>query len=302
MPQAETSFDRLVATGANAVEVVVTGIEANVGSLSIDRGSSRTNTDADLTRVIALAHSKGMKVLLKPQLDFSDDPSHGRVHIGGAFASEAQWQAWFQAYGEWISHYAQLAQQNSVEIFSIGTELIGTTHREAEWRKLVTELRQKYAGHLTYASLPEGGELTKVAWWDAVDYIGTDVYYPLTAKNDPTVDEIKRAWVDRGWVAELENVTRRFAKPMLFTEIGYRSINGVNKAPGVFRTDGTVDLQEQADLYQAAFEVFWGKPWLAGMYWWQWSPFPNAGGPTDIDYYIQGKPAAQVLKSYYSRP
>ena len=72
--------------------------------------------------------------------------------------------------------------------------------------------------------------------------------------------------METGLAAQFEEVSRRFNKPVIFTEIGYRSLDGTNKAPGLWREKkGTIDLQEQADTYQAVFEVFWGKPWLAGI-------------------------------------
>jgi hypothetical protein len=37
------------------------------------------------------------------------------------------------------------------------------------------------------------------------------------------------------------------------------------------------------------------------MYWWQWSPDPNDGGPDDTGYTPHGKPAEQILRSWYSR-
>lgn len=87
---AGTSLQQLATTGATWVEVVVSGIQTNVSSTAIDRGSSRTNTDADLERIINLAHQRGMRVLLKPQLDLGDDPTHWRGEIGAAFTSESQ--------------------------------------------------------------------------------------------------------------------------------------------------------------------------------------------------------------------
>lgn len=306
---AEISLDNLLATGANSIEVVVVGIQSTVSSTTIDRTSRRTNTDADLTRVIQMAHQRGLKVMIKPQLDLSDDPAHWRGEIGTAFTSEGQWQAWFQAYKDWIVHYAELAQKNRVEIVCIGTELLGTTHRKEDWLRVIREVRQRYDGHLTYASHPDPafrmpGDFTRVEWWGAVDYIGVDVYYPLTTKNNPTVEELKRAWTERGYIAQLEGISRLFNKPIIFTEFGYRSVDGANKSPGAWQTPGAVDLQEQADLYQAALEVLWGKPWLAGIYWWQWVLSPVAsgsttGGPTDDGYSPYRKPAEEIIKRYY---
>ena len=62
-----------------------------------------------------------------------------------------------------------------------------------------------------------------------------------------------------------------------------------------------MDLQEQADAYQAALEVLWGRPWLAGIFWWQWPAIPNSSGPGNTDFTPSGKPAEHVLRSFYLR-
>src|SRR4030042_6749988 len=94
----------------------------------------------------------------------------------------------------------------------IGVELGGITHREADWRRIIQEVRQRFKGTITYSSLCSAGgfphgEEKRITWWDAVDYIGVDVYYELTDKNDPTVEELKAAWTQRGYIALLESLS-----------------------------------------------------------------------------------------------
>ena len=162
-----------------------------------------------------------------------------------------------------------------------------------------------FEGPITYASLSTTGapvphgEEQRITWWDALDYIGIDAYYPLTRKDDPTVAELKNAWDNKGHLALLEGLSRKFQKPIILTEFGYRSADGANKIPGAHRNQAPLDLQEQADAYQAAFEVLWGQPWLAGIFWWQWFADPNIGGADDDGFTPHGKPAEQVLTSYY---
>jgi hypothetical protein len=60
-----------------------------------------------------------------------------------------------------------------------------------------------------------------------------------------------------------------------------------------------VDLQEQADCYQAAFAAVSDEPWFAGMFWWDWSSDPTVGGALDDGYAPFGKPAEDVLRAWY---
>jgi len=89
-------------------------------------------------------------------------------------------------------------------------------------------------------------------------------------------------------------------KPVIFTEIGYRSGNGSSIVPGRHWGQLSVDLQEQADCYEAAFQVLWNKTWFYGFYWWNWETDPNAGGSADAGYTPQDKMAQDVVTNWYS--
>jgi len=297
-PEADQSLTNLAAIGANWVAIVVTGYQETYTSTVIRRDLPKTPTDDDLIHAIAKAHDLGLSVMLKPHVDLSDDPAHWRGNIGAAFADEAQWQAWFASYGEFINHYAILAQENGVEQFCVGTELVATSSREEDWRAVLKGVRECFTGPITYAS-NHGGEESSITWWDAVDYIGVDAYYALTDKDDPSVDELKATWVQRGYIETLAGLSEEYDRLILLTEIGYRSVDGTTIAPWEWQSEPAIDLQEQADAYRAALEVLWGQPWLAGIYWWNWDTNPNRGGETDTDFTPHNKPAEEVLKTYY---
>ena len=184
-------------------------------------------------------------------------------------------------------------------MFYVGSELPGTTHRDDDWRRIVKEVRERFKGPISYDSVFWGfptAEYKRIKWWDAVDYISTDFWYSLTDKNDPTVAELKEGLIKTGYVTDLENISRQFNKPVIVSEIGYLDFDGANRdrPPYDYNERPPVDLQEQADCYQATLEVLWEKPWLQGIFWWQWS---GIGMPWSIS--PQGKPAEEVLKSFY---
>jgi len=303
-PGADQSLKNLAATGANWIDLVVVISQENISSTTMSRKPPVTATDAELKGMVDLAHSLGLRVMLMPMIVLYNDPSHFAGYIGTAFNNEAQWQDWFASYRETINYYAAFAQNSGVDMFVIGHELGATTSRETDWRRIVQEVRQQFQGPITYSSLASTasfphGEEKRITWWDAVDYIGIQAYYKLTTKNDPTVEELKAAWTTNGHIALLEGLSSKFNKPIIFTEIGYVSMDGTNKVPANNNYVPPIDLQEQADCYQAALEALWGKPWLAGMFWWQWRAEPGLGGPNDISFNPYGKPAEDVLKRFY---
>jgi hypothetical protein len=285
----------LAETGADWIALVVTCYQDNIASTRIFP-SEATPTDADLIHVIRQAHAIGLKVMLKPHLDLWKDAAHWRGEIGPAFKSEVEWSDWFASYRTFIEHYADLASSHGADQFCVGTELEGTTQRAADWRKIIAAVRSRYSGPVIYAGNHDGEE-TRLTWWDAVDIIGVDAYYPLATRTKPTLAELKAAWQPR--VAILAGLAARWQKRIILTEIGYRSIEGAAMHPWDWQVKGTISLQEQADCYRAAFESCFSQAWLAGLYWWSWGPDPLEGGPEDDGYTPHDKPAEDVIRAFY---
>jgi hypothetical protein len=293
---ARRSLRDLRATGATWVELVVTAFTPSVGSTVIDRFGPRTPTDVSIEKIIAYAHSLGLKVLLKPHVDPSR--SQWRGDIGQSF-TESQWSAWFTSYRAFIVHYAELATDSGVEEFSIGCELDATVRREAEWQRVAAAVRFAYGGPLTYSDDQVLGHPDALKWWDAVDVIGEDIYPTLSQKPEPSVADLRDAW--RKFIPWLQQLNRRWHKPVLVTEIGCRSVAGGAQYPGDWRHAGRVDLGLQRRWYAAALKELTRRSWLVGTFWWAWSPNLKTSGQRDNGYTPSGKPAERVLRAWYSR-
>lgn len=219
--------------------------------------------------------------------------------------TEADWQAWFLSYRTFILHYARLAEKNGMDGLCVGMELHRTAvEREADWRELIEAVRAVYRGKLVYAA-NWGEEFKSIPFWDALDYIGIQAYFPLTEKSHPSVTDLMAGWIPH--VEAMERVQKRFGKPVIFTEIGYRSSVNTAIRPWEWRSSSTGatdrdDLETQVRCYEAFFRTFWEKDWLAGMYLWKW--FPNsrdAGGVFDKNFTPQNKPAEGVMRTWYGK-
>jgi hypothetical protein len=279
--------------GVEWVAINVVGwYQTNETSADIHINQSQAPTDKALAHAIQTAHNLSMKVVLKPMIDLENGEWRGEILPS---------QTWFENYANYINSFAEIAEQNSVEMFCIGTELQRTVTWETEWRSIISNVRQQYSGLLTYAAnwWKEYDEYVK--WWDALDYVGIDAYFPLSEKNEPMIAEMNAAWQS---VAEyLDSFHSRVSKPIIFTEIGYLSTNGTNREPWNYTLQNVsgrlIDLQEQAECYEVAFQALWGKNWFYGFYWWYWQTNPNAGGSNNSDYTPQNKPAQGVLTHWY---
>jgi exo-beta-1,3-glucanase (GH17 family) len=230
----------------------------------------------------------GIKVMLKPHLDIEDGTYRGDFYPT---------DGWFENYKKFIKHYARMAQEYNVEMYCVGVELRGATtwEKEDQWRDLIKEVRSLYKGPLTYSA--NWDEFDKVNFWDALDYIGIDAYFPLTDKNDAALPELVRAWQDQADKLEEWYKKNGHKQPILFTELGYPSVDGANVQPWVGLTK-TPDRQEQADCIQAAFEALTKRSWFRGFYWWHYFPVER---PVVDDLTLRGKPAEQVVSQWYKK-
>ena len=298
-PESDQTLTQIIRPlGANWIALIVKCNQASLSTTTIDCNTKDiTATDDELAHAIHTAHQVGINVMLKPHINLVDptDATVGRHEINYG-ADQTKWQTWFDNYTHMITHYAQVAERNGAEYFVIGTELSATIGREADWRSLIAQIRQIYHGKITYAALTYI-EPEEIIWWDALDSIGIDAYYALTVSNQPTLAQLQLGW--EPIVTALENLSDRWQRPIIITEAGYLSIDGAARVPGYWGLDGATDVQEQADCYQAFFDVFRDKPWLQGIFWWSYSTKPDQGGLNDRTYTPHNKPAENILRLYY---
>jgi hypothetical protein len=253
-------------------------------------------SDSGLVQTAAWARDLGMKTLLKPHLWVRHGAWVGDLEM----RSEADWLQWFAAYEDFILHYARLAEEHGMEAFAVGTELRHASTRTADWRRIVARVRAVYSGPLTYCA-NWSDEVEHVQFWDALDFVGVQAYYPLAdSLQRPAADEIRAAW--RPWAARLEALARRTGKPVVFTEVGYRSLEGALHRPWDWDVQGDADPALQRDAYQALFETFWDAPWFGGTFVWKWHPTVRRPERWARDFTPQGKPALEVLRAWYARP
>jgi len=145
--------------------------------------------------------------------------------------------------------------------------------------------RELYPGPLVYAA-NFGAEFESIQWWDALDYIDLDNYYPLP-------DDFSTAEVEH----RIGTVQARFGRPVLFTEAGFASRRGSNKMPWDDK-NGELSTADQARGYEALFAAFYSRPWFAGAYWWKVGT-NGYGGPADGSHTPWRKPAMEAVRRWY---
>ncbi|WP_397364649.1 glycoside hydrolase family 113 [Olleya sp. R77988] len=236
-----------------------------------------------------------IKTMLKPQLWVWKGEFTGYIEM----KTDEDWIILENSYSKFILDFAQIAQDTNTPIFCIGTELEKfIAARPDYWTKLITKIRSIYKGKLTYAA--NWNEYEKTPFWDQLDYIGIDAYFPVSDSKTPTVEECMEGW--KSHKKKMVEFTEKYNKPILFTEFGYRSVDYSGKAPWtVDRIEDKVNLEGQVNTTKALFKMFWKEHWFAGGFVWKW--FINhdrVGGLENNRFTPQNKPVEKVIKEQYS--
>ena len=289
----KSSLEEIAALGASHLSIPVFFLQDSVHSVSHFRrpsdGASPEQHDRVVREVIDYGHRLGLKVLLTPIVNI-DRP--GKKEWRGTITPR-DWDAWFESYRGFISHYAQLAAEMDVEYLSVGTELVSSEGFTERWRELIAEVRGMYPGQLAYSANWDRHE--QVAFWDDLDYLGISAYYELSESKDPTVEELVSAW--RPVKDRLLRWQARWDKPLLFMEIGYMSQAGVADHPWNYVSNQPLDLEAQQKCYEALRLAWEGEERFAGLYLWIWEP--DKRGMTDRGYNFAGKPAEKIVRDWY---
>ncbi|MBC6699290.1 glycoside hydrolase family 113 [Hymenobacter puniceus] len=305
---ASQDLEPLVRAHVNWIAQTPFGWQAGAASpeIRMHTGTGSRNywgeSDRGLVRTVQQARQRGIRTLLKPHLWLRGPGGTWPGDI--KMSSETDWQQWFAAYSVFIVHYAELAEANGMEALCIGTELEKTVGHEAEWRAIIGQVRQVYHGPLTYAA-NWSGEFEQVKFWDALDYIGVQAYFPLSTTERPAKAALLKAW--RTPLARIAAVQKRYGKPVLFTEAGYKTTPDAAIQPWVWpdrnALPATPDETTQRICYEAMFETFWPQPWFQGIFIWKWYPGlqPNGSARRHLDFTPQHKPAEQVMAQWYGK-
>lgn len=246
-----------------------------------------------VAKVVMEARKHGLEAMMKPHVWID------RGYYTGSFglSAEEDWISFENDYREYIMAFAHLSEKLKVPMFCIGTELSRFVEERPDfWFKLIKEVRAVYSGKLTYAANWDAYE--KIPFWDKLDYIGVDAYFPLCKDETPSVKAMIRAWYPH--VRKMKAFAARYDKQILFAEWGFRSSDYCAREPWNFEDKLDVNLEAQKNAFEATFMQLWGEPWFAGGYLWKWFPVDHqVGGHQDTQFTPQNKPAETVIRDYF---
>ena len=187
--------DNICATGAKWVALIVTVAQERYSSTRMFADYVYTPSDVELASMVRKFHAAGVKVMLKPMIECLDSVWRGNIRfpekqmmIQGICVD--YWAEWFGHYADCMEHYGRFCEENGVELFCIGCELLGTEDQEAFWPGVIDRVRSVYHGPVTYnADQLWANRENCHDWYSKLDLLGIS-FYTGTERPNPTPAEI----------------------------------------------------------------------------------------------------------------
>jgi hypothetical protein len=234
-----------------------------------------------------------IKIMLKPQIWIRNGFT-GHIDLN----TEKEWIAFENNYEKFILFYAEIAQEQNIELLCIGTELNSFVSKRPEfWNQLIVKIKSVYKGKFTYAE--NWDTFASVPFFDQLDYIGIDAYFPLIDSKEPSLKEIETAWEVHK--TKIEDFSKKINKQVLFTEYGYQSSDFTTHEPWDFAKERITNHANQKNALQAIYNEFWNEEWFAGGFLWKWFDEETWIKDNDTGYTVQKKPALETLKKHYKK-
>jgi hypothetical protein len=267
-PYTEALLDELVRLGVNAISITPFGRIWSLRSTEImlDFEVPYEDNRRAIGNLVAQAKARGLRVLLIPHLWVETVGWRGEIDPG----SPQGWHAYQESYRNFILAWARDAQRFGVDAFSIGVECKSWSGRFGDvWDRLIGDVRHEFHGALTYSA--NWDEAEDVLFWDRLDYVGVNAFYPLASNNAATYAQYAEganAALDR-----LGALAQTLQMPVLLAEIGYTTRSNAAIEPWLWPDamhDVQVDEWEQARALHALASAAASREFIKGLYVWRY--------------------------------
>ncbi len=293
--EADKSIAKLKSLGCNTLAVIPYSTFRSMnkpGRFHYTEGAGMEN-DFAVWHSCYEAKQNGMVTMVKPQL-WSWLGWTGDISM----QNEADWNAFFEYYEEWIMHYALFAEIFGIDILCVGNEFqAASLSQHAQWESIFKKVRTIYSGYITYAA-NWGKEFEQVDFWESLDFVSVNCYYPIADHQDPTDAELRAQFEAN--LDKIESVTKQYKKPVLFTEIGFKSIAQPWLEPHKDADEYAYSEEAQQRCYQIMQASIADETWINGVYIWKWPSYMGYAGDYQKDFNPCGKLAEETVKAWFS--
>lgn len=280
----KTSLNSYINTGGNWVAIIKTYYQDNINSSIMYEDAIKTPDSISIRIIVGEAKQLGLKVFMVPHVDIKDGSWRGAINPDNI-------DEWFRCY---IGHLSLLARQMEsldVELLSIGSEF-KTINSSNYWHALIDTIKTHFTKEITYCA--NWDEYNEINFWGKLDYVGIDWYAPLCSDINTSL-ELEQSnlelFMDQLGIWAIN-------KKVLFTEVGFPSINTATLMPWSLDTSGVQNWEKQAECYRLILETTPHREWFAGIFWWEWEAEPYIQG-YNLNFNPKGKYAENVLCEFW---
>lgn len=252
----------------------------------------------DVLRAIRQAHAAGLKVLLVPHLWVESGEWRALIDPG----DDEAWRRWAVSYRKFVEAWAEVAAEGQADMMSVGVEQRSwvTTRRAVLYGDVIEAVRARYDGPLTYSANWDDVEDSVIL--GQLDVIGINAFYPLAEREGASFEQ-QRAGGQRV-AARVRALGERWARPVLFSEIGYTTRADPAVKPWEW-PDGMqnvkIDQGAQADAYAALTAPLLDLPGFVGFFVWRLYADPDDTSQEDEwGFSPRGKLAELVLRDAFA--
>ncbi len=243
-----------------------------------------------IARPIREAHARGLSILVVPHVAHWGGPWSWRGEVD--FADPAALERFFADYERWIAAVAACARE--ADGFCVASELDRLARHDARWRRVIAAVRARTPARLTWAATWNAYE--EVPFWDALDAVGVQAYFPVGGAGEPDEDALRAAWTPI--LARLYALHQRTGKPVVFTELGYNCSLDAAREPWAYPQASGADVPRAAALQERCLRVALESigresQWLRGAFLWKWFVGPAPGE----NFVLQTPPLRAVIRA-----
>ena len=269
---------------------------------------------ADIVKLKEKANEAGMSLAIYPQIK-PGEPFENYWSSSGL--SYNWWQNWFDQYERFIMNYVDFSELYGIKTVIIGGSSVSAAFPNGKlpndsfsntpydfkdrWGKLIEKIRSRFSGQIGLA-LPYTPKLDNTPEIiSSADFIFLEIDSTLTASNSPSLDDLATRFsniVDE----DIYKLYATYQKPVVLG-LEYYSVDGTaskcvnNSSPCSTLNSGSIDVTEQADVYQAILKTAISRPWIYGLV---SAGFNPAVSVQDTSASVHGKPAMQVLSYFFN--
>jgi hypothetical protein len=294
-------LDELVRLGVNAISITPFGRIWSLHSTEIlmDFEAPYADNRAAVREMIEQAKARGLQVLVIPHLWVESGGWRGEIDPG----SDERWAAYQASYRAFVLAWARDAERAGADALSIGVECKSWSGRFGEyWSALIAELRATFHGKLTYSA--NWDEAEDVGFWDQLDWIGVNAFYPLASRDDASDDEYRKGAGEA--LERLHELSRIVDKPVVLIEIGYTTRKNAAVQPWLWpddMQDVIVDEREQARALSALAGAAASREFIHGFYVWRYyANLDDVSQEAVWGFSPHGKLAEPMLERIFALP